>query len=68
MTVDASAIVEMDGAGVQLLVALGHALRAGGHDPVLQGGAARVLTAARVLGACDDLRCCGMVIDVTEGR
>lgn len=68
IVVDAQAVADVDGAGVQLLVALGQALLATGHDPVIEGAPARLRRTAAALGACDGLHCCGMVIDATEGR
>lgn len=66
LVVDASAVSEIDGAGIQLLVALGQALLATGHDPVLRVAPERLRRAAAALGAGDALRCCGMVVDASE--
>lgn len=72
--VDAQAVTEVDGAGLQLLLSLGRTLRDRGLAARLDGASDHLLAMAATLGLRNDTHLCGLVLrsaasaaDITPG-
>lgn len=60
VVVDARAVTEVDGAGLQLLLSLGRTLRHQGRDARVEGASDHLLAMAASLGLRDGTQLCGL--------
>lgn len=67
VSLDLSAVPEIDTAGIQLLLATARCLKAQGRQPTLQRNSDVVRTVALALGAADAVQCCGFALTAAPG-